>query len=100
MQEQLIGADIQTKKTEQSIIVNGLQAQDSDETFEYELSFEPMRLTQKVNGILSATVFEADSLYFEKSTGYNKDSCLSDDPISFIQRHTIQWSGYQVDIDY
>ena len=32
-----------------------------------------MRLTQKVNGILTATVFEADSLYFEKSTGYNAD---------------------------
>ena len=59
-----------------------------------------MRLTQKVNGILTATAFEADSLYFEKSTGYNQDACLSEDPISFIQRHTIQWSGYQVDIDY
>ena len=43
-----------------------------------------MRLTQKVNGILTATVFEADSLYFEKSTGYNADACLADDPISFI----------------
>ena len=62
---------MKTHKTEQSIIVNGLHAKDSDETFEYELSFEPMRLTQKVNGILTATVFEADSLYFEKSTGYN-----------------------------
>ena len=77
-----------------------MKAQDSDDTFEYELSFDPMRLTQRVNGILTATVFEADSLYFEKSTGHNSDACLADDPISFIQSHTIQWSGYQVDIDY
>ena len=59
-----------------------------------------MRLRQKVNGILTATVFEADSLYFEQSTAHNADACLDDDPISFIQSHTIQWSGYQVDIDY
>ena len=60
-----------------------------------------MRLVQSVNGIKTLTVFDSDSLYFEKSTGINSDACLAMDPILFAQSTTLQqYSGYSVDIDY
>ena len=67
---------------------------DGKDVFAYELSYNPMRLVQRVNGIKTLTVFESDSLYFEKSSGVNSDACLAVEPISYVYSRLLQYSGY------
>ena len=83
MESQLISTEIQTHITDQSVEISGIASEDGEDVFTYELTFKPMRLVQRVNGMKTLTLFASDSLYFEKTTGVNADVCLAMDPISF-----------------
>lgn len=98
----------EVKLTRHLFEVAGILNDYGDETYAYTLQFNPLKLTQTVNGIETLTIFDQSSLYVEKTTGLNENICappqsieelllkssnLSDDPVDL-------YPPYAADIDY